>query len=686
MNIDEIEKLLKEGKVEDALKIVKKEAKGKDNDYAKTFFNTGASNKKFAETMENKEEFKLAINYFKLAEKLGNKKLIEFARKGQAAAHNNLGNLLDDLKRYEEAEKEYMEALIIDPNHVKAIINLGFTLSKLGRHRESEIEFKKASKLDPDLLEAKYRESIETNPNSMEAHNNLGSWLADLERPDEAEKEYKKAIKINPEHPTPHNNLGVLWQSLGNFDKAEKEYKIAFEFCIDPSFKKIIAENLCMLYFKFFEKEKIEEHKKELQKIKDFFKENTDAKEFLVDACSSYHKVIGYFSAKEHNKAKKKLEETKVYLKKCDEKELLELVERTNDLISLDKEFNDLMCLLSTYQKDKILERISNISKDAEKLSKKGFLIEGLIKHYISCVKTFDECFDLFRYEKPIDIDIEELSKSEDFFVDFGFSVDKNPANSVIRIANKINECSNKITENPEKKKEIIDNYWEIGIKKLLPGIVPELNGYAIGNMINNETQKQTTEVLKTLSEPIMRIDRHTERTETKVDELLKIAKSTEKTIEYIKGSIDKASSENKEILEMLIELTERYGKLHNETNESLNSINYTLAKLVSEEDVEGIKQIAEELTNKENEKKVIGILKEGDNKSRIMRLFEKLKNKVEKLPEDVANESYKKLVIKPVAEAIIDLLKQGVEKSPEVIPVLLQIMRTAPILTAVML
>ncbi|ODS37244.1 hypothetical protein BEH94_07220 [Candidatus Altiarchaeales archaeon WOR_SM1_SCG] len=323
MNIDEIEKLLKEGKVEDALKIVKKEAKGKDNDYAKTFFNTGASNKKFAETMENKEEFKLAINYFKLAEKLGNKKLIEFARKGQAAAHNNLGNLLDDLKRYEEAEKEYMEALIIDPNHVKAIINLGFTLSKIGRHRESEIELKKASKLDPDLLEAKYRESIEINPNSMEAHNNLGCWLADLERHDEAEGEYGKAIKLNPKHPTPHNNLGVLLESLKRYDEAEEEYKRAFELCDDLTFKKVIARNFCILYFSFFEKEKIEEHREQLQKIKEFFRENNDEKEFLVDACNSYRDIMRYFPAKEHNKhnrARKKLGEVKFYLERCDEK------------------------------------------------------------------------------------------------------------------------------------------------------------------------------------------------------------------------------------------------------------------------------------------------------------------------------------------------------------------------------
>ncbi|ODS37245.1 hypothetical protein BEH94_07225 [Candidatus Altiarchaeales archaeon WOR_SM1_SCG] len=81
-------------------------------------------------------------------------------------------------------------------------------------------------------------------------------------------------------------------------------------------------------------------------------------------------------------------------------KKLLELADRTKDLISVDKEFNDIIGLLSVFQKDEILERISDIYKDAEKLLEKEFLSEELIKHYVSCIKTFDECFNLFRNEK----------------------------------------------------------------------------------------------------------------------------------------------------------------------------------------------------------------------------------------------------------------------------------------------
>jgi tetratricopeptide (TPR) repeat protein len=721
MNIDGIEKLLKEGKVEDALKIVKKEAKGKDDDYAEIFLKAGTMTGETADIIQEKGEYTLAMNYLKLAKKISkDKKLTELVIKNQSTAHNNLGILLEkQLKRRKEAEDEFRKAIKINPKNIEAHKNLGNSLMNLKKYGEAEDEFIEVLSINPEDAGAyyslgilyehndrrirygkgfkinnainAYRISLKINPEQIEAHTNLGVLLGrHLKRYKKAEAEFQEAIRINPEIAEIHLNLGHVLIGLKKYVKAEEEYKKAFNICSNLKNKKHIARSFCILSFSFFGQGKIEEHKNELEKIKVFFKDNNDAKEFLVDACNSYRSSINYFLSKDYAKSKNKLEDTISYLEKSGEKEISEVVVRTKELILLDEKFNDLMCLISVLRKDEILERISNISNDTERLSEKGFIIEEFINHYIFCVKTFDECFDMFRYEKPIDIDIEELSKNEDFFVNFGFSVDKNPANGVIRIASKINECSNKINKNPENKKEIFENYWNVKIKELLPSVLPELNGFAIGNMINNminnETQKQTTELLKTLSEPIMRIDMRTERTETKVDEVLKIAKSTEKTIDYIKGYIEKASSENKEILETLINLTEKYEKSDGETRENLNYINCVLAKLVSEEDAECIKQIAEELTNKENEKEVIELLKDGDNKSGITSLFEKLKDKVEKLPEDVAKEGYKKLVIAPITEAIIDLLKQCVEKSPEVIPVLLQIMRAAPTLTAVML
>ncbi|PIV27968.1 MAG: hypothetical protein COS36_03850, partial [Candidatus Altarchaeum sp. CG03_land_8_20_14_0_80_32_618] len=58
--------------------------------------------------------------------------------------------------------------------------------------------------------EKEYREAIKINPKDADAHNNLGILLKNLKRYEEAEKEFREAIKINPNDADAHNNLGIL--------------------------------------------------------------------------------------------------------------------------------------------------------------------------------------------------------------------------------------------------------------------------------------------------------------------------------------------------------------------------------------------------------------------------------------------------------------------------------------------
>ncbi|MCK4427401.1 MAG: tetratricopeptide repeat protein, partial [candidate division Zixibacteria bacterium] len=64
-----------------------------------------------------------------------------------AGAHYNLGNLLSELKRYDEAEKEYKEALDINPDFAEAHNNLGVLLVDLNRKEEAKKEFEIARDL-----------------------------------------------------------------------------------------------------------------------------------------------------------------------------------------------------------------------------------------------------------------------------------------------------------------------------------------------------------------------------------------------------------------------------------------------------------------------------------------------------------------------------------------------------------
>lgn len=61
-----------------------------------------------------------------------------------AMFHHDLGNLLYRSRRFDEAEREYKEALRLEPDFARAHANLGFLLKRLKRVEESVQEFEMA--------------------------------------------------------------------------------------------------------------------------------------------------------------------------------------------------------------------------------------------------------------------------------------------------------------------------------------------------------------------------------------------------------------------------------------------------------------------------------------------------------------------------------------------------------------
>jgi superkiller protein 3 len=130
-----------------------------------------------------------------------------------------LGNTLNDLKRFDEAEANYRKAIELNPQYATAYNNLGSFLDDLKRLDEAE---------------ANYRKAIELNPQDATAYNNLGNTLKDLKRFDEAEANYRKAIELNPQYATAYNNLGILLHfTLEKYNEAESSYRKVIE--IDPT-------------------------------------------------------------------------------------------------------------------------------------------------------------------------------------------------------------------------------------------------------------------------------------------------------------------------------------------------------------------------------------------------------------------------------------------------------------------
>ncbi len=131
--------------------------------------------------------------------------------------YNTLGNLYSDQMEWEKAEDAYRRALEIKP-FPEAFNNLGNVL-------------KDFDKLDEAVF--CYQNAVSLYPEYAEAFNNLGNVLKLLNQLEEAKNAYDRALEANPFFAEAHFNLGILFKELGNLNEARKEYSLAVE--LDPS-------------------------------------------------------------------------------------------------------------------------------------------------------------------------------------------------------------------------------------------------------------------------------------------------------------------------------------------------------------------------------------------------------------------------------------------------------------------
>jgi len=162
--------------------------------------------------------------------------------------HNNLGNVLKDLGKVEEAIEHFNQSLKLKPNSAEVHNNLGSLLDKLGRTDEAFEHYRKALKLKPELPEAHYnlatalaaggktdeavaefRQALRFKPDYIEALSHLGFALAEQGNIDEAIEYYKKALELEPDHVITHGRLGLALAAVGKIDEAIKECQIVLK-------------------------------------------------------------------------------------------------------------------------------------------------------------------------------------------------------------------------------------------------------------------------------------------------------------------------------------------------------------------------------------------------------------------------------------------------------------------------
>jgi predicted TPR repeat methyltransferase len=131
---------------------------------------------------------------------------------GNVEALANLGGLLVDAGRNEEAIPVLEKAVRLRPGFAEAENNLGTALTNQGRNEESLGHFQKA---------------LDANPASVDTLDNLANTLAALGRIDEALAAYLKSLEILPMRLAPLVRCGDLCYSAGRIDEALACYENA---------------------------------------------------------------------------------------------------------------------------------------------------------------------------------------------------------------------------------------------------------------------------------------------------------------------------------------------------------------------------------------------------------------------------------------------------------------------------
>jgi tetratricopeptide (TPR) repeat protein len=108
----------------------------------------------------------------------------------------------------EEAEKEYLAALAVNPLDEKAECKLG-DLAALRGDQQAAAEY--------------YQRALKLQPNDSEALLGLSKTLMTMNQPEKALPLLEHAVKLDPTNAVAHFRLGTLYRKMGRADDADRE-------------------------------------------------------------------------------------------------------------------------------------------------------------------------------------------------------------------------------------------------------------------------------------------------------------------------------------------------------------------------------------------------------------------------------------------------------------------------------
>ncbi|HKP63974.1 MAG TPA: tetratricopeptide repeat protein [Polyangiales bacterium] len=124
--------------------------------------------------------------------------------------HHNLGNILLELRRFDEAAGAYQRCTQLGGETAELLNNIGILRRQQGRFAEAEAAYRRALALDPE---------------SVDAYNGYGRVLERQKRPEEALKQYQKALQLAPKDRGARYHTGMALCVLERFDEAAKVFR-----------------------------------------------------------------------------------------------------------------------------------------------------------------------------------------------------------------------------------------------------------------------------------------------------------------------------------------------------------------------------------------------------------------------------------------------------------------------------
>ncbi|HEY2386115.1 MAG TPA: tetratricopeptide repeat protein [Candidatus Binatia bacterium] len=163
-----------------------------------------------------------------------------------ARSQRELGSVLADLGRFEEARAAFTRSLAIRPNDGATLYNLGNALAQESRFDDAIAAYQQALTAVPDLADAmvnlgnvqslrgdhaaaveSMRRALPLTPRSASLHMNIANELFRLGDHAGARAEYEAALTLDPGAPNILVNYGAFFLARGEYEQAADAYRRA---------------------------------------------------------------------------------------------------------------------------------------------------------------------------------------------------------------------------------------------------------------------------------------------------------------------------------------------------------------------------------------------------------------------------------------------------------------------------